>query len=245
MASTDLFQVKNGFVDLKTGQFYENNQLDTQLNTKLDINKINLIEWKGIEYPTDFIDNYISQLVDPNDIQQLQKILGCFISNNKEMIYLQIYGNGCNGKSKFIYLITEILDNRYEYIQDSILTTNKPCTLIISDKTRVLITEVDNSSKIKIGRIKELLSHDSIIITKHQLYKPKEQQISNISKIIVHTHTPLVSDDNGFNIRLKTIQFTNNFTPDATFPDTLMDKLDEFLVWLVKGSIMYYNDQTL
>ena len=237
MESTDLYQVKNGFVNLKTGQFYENPDQNLEENE-------NLIEWKGIDYETTFIDNYVSQLVSQEDKQKLQKILGCFISNNKEMIFLQIYGNGLNGKSTFINLFKQILGDRHTNIDSSILTTNTSFNFNINEKMRVLTTEVYNSNKIKIGRIKELLSGDKII-TKQVIYKPIQEQINNISKVIIETRTPLVPEDNGFNRRSRSIKFTSKFNIDPTFKTELCNKLDEFLVWLVNGSIMYYNDKTL
>ena len=232
MASTDLFQVKNGFVDLKTGQFYENHQENE-----------NLIEWKGIDYPTNFIDNYISQLVNTDDIHRFQKILGYFISSCKiNQIVLLIYGNCNNGKSTFINFLKQILNKQYLILPSTYLTTLSQPNINITGNTKLIINEPEDINKLKLRKIKEIINSD-LIYNNTNMYTTQNE---TTPKMILVSNKPFIDyNDNGFNRRSRTIKFTNNFTPDATFPDTLMDKLDEFLVWLVKGSIMYYNDQTL
>lgn len=253
----DLLPVKNGVINLKTGELRNRTRHDL-FSYELDI------EWHGLEYDTSCIDTFIDDLMlgDIELIKYVQKIMGYSITGYTfEQLFIILWGNGSNGKHLFIDIFKELFGQFIAKLPKDILIKDNNtigATLPYLTKLfglRIGIIEENNLKEILNEEIiKEITSGNDIKI--RPLFK-NEIKIKSMFQLFLCTN-----NKPGFNInkttekKVKIIPFLAEFKPYNTYDKTnptnklinknikliLLQNLDQLLTWVVKGSIKYFQE---
>lgn len=162
---SNLLPIKGGLIiDLSTGKSRERT-INDYFTFELDV------EWKGLYYKTPFIDKFITNIMNGDDIMvdYLQKVLGYSITNckddNHEIIVFA--GSGNNGKTSLLCPFKRLLSDYYgqqpsnNYLDDYgvikkdankvFVQTNQPISMICRDKYSVIPFNVDFSCQPKVN----------------------------------------------------------------------------------------------
>lgn len=235
--TNDMLPVTDGKINLRTGQFTP--------STTSTVYPYIKTPWKGIDYNTSCFDAYVNELMlgDQEKIKQLQEILGYAISGSETNICYNFYGIGSNGKTVFmntLYKIMRPLSVRFYGIHD------------LQKDTRIAIAHDTPETKLNLVVLKQIMNHEPIIIRK--LYQaPEKIQSDCYVHIFVESNEKLESYDSR---RIKSIEFPTLFVKDDMYnPSNPKNKIadiniyqkldlieDQMLVWLVKGSIMWFKN---
>lgn len=210
----EILAVKNGKVDLRTGQF--------SLALKTD--------YLTISVGTDFIAGrgcpqfmeFINQIMEGNLklIDFLQMLVGyCFLGENPERIIIFFLGAGRNGKSTLVNILMMLLGDYATAAPQKTLMGKNPDTLgddLLALKGRRILTynETDKNSKLSVGRLKSMSGNDHLIVRKP--HAGEWHQIKTVGKMILSTNVlPIAEDDSdGFWDRLRIVPF-NYRVPDG------------------------------
>lgn len=247
-----LLSVKNGIIELDTGNFREKTSDDKLLSHTLDI------EWKGLDYPTPDIDKYINEVMCNNTIllDYLQKVMGYFITGlTTENRFLYICGGGASGKTTFMRLINEVLGKLCKTKTQSFIMNTQSYPYDDGDlseyeNVRLLCIDnfigPDNRYGVNYTRIDDILGNSYI--------RGLGYNYSNQLHFMLTSKFPHIFP-NGINKKMIFIPFLAWFysgnEPDITKSRYLADRqiysklcknLDQLLVWLVKGSIKYFKE---
>ena len=205
----ELFPVKDGYINLKTGDF-----------TELLGMHPNYVEWRGIDYPTDYIETYIGTLVVKEFVSYFQILLGYLLTNDRSgPTVLLFVGNGKNGKSLLCNILKRVAYKSYRNIHVNYITgATLDIPTIMHDNKLLFCNNVEKKSEFNITSINDLTVTSKIIIECQDI--------------------PTMAYDKNVQI----IRFINTFEDNDAIQEALLSRLDEFLVWLVKGSITYYQN---
>lgn len=126
MINSGYFPARNGSVNLRNGELIQSNN-----------NSSFLTKWKGSNYDTSKIEQYISDLMlgDKKKIHTLQRMLGCLITGDCPGKIFNFYGLGSNGITtllQFFHKLLGMLALHINNIED--LTSN----------TRMVYTDSEN-----------------------------------------------------------------------------------------------------
>lgn len=236
------FPVKKGIVDLRDGSFIANDHDNNHNNNSEKENYT--VEWKGLDYNTDFIDEYVTQLVGENQIEDLHRVLGSVMLNTDDTMIIHFIGNGNNGKTTFVNLIQKVLRDMCCTIpgcffsKDNKVPMSKITDIIEDDDFHLLIASELESNNISVGKIKELIGKDHIHYDKH----PHSQtRTKTPSKLLFVSNIDYNFVDPGILQKYKRYPFVSTFHNSPNYENVLINKIDEFFVWLVKGAINYQN----
>lgn len=210
-----LLSVKNGVVDLLTGNF--------RRRTKYDYFSCALeVDWKGLDYNTDGVEEYINTLMsgDAQMVLKLQKFLGYCISGDiSKKVMGVFYGPGGNGKTVLMNLIGKLMGDYFTYSENCLKSVrnhkylyNKRCVAIDYDisLSQQVATSVTDTTRVTPARFIPFdLTSKFILVTNKQL--------------------PAMN-------RVVSIPFLANFRYRIDVD------LEELLVWLVRGSVMAFRD---
>ncbi|NBI05784.1 phage/plasmid primase, P4 family [Senegalia massiliensis] len=241
----DIFNVMNGVVSLRDASL-SNHRHDQHLS------KISYVEY------TDTIDapmweEFLEQIFD-NDkelIDYIQKAVGYSMSGStKEQCVFFCYGNGRNGKSTFLDIITAIMGDYATNIQpETIMVKNQQGTAN-SDIARlkgsrfVTTVEPNEGARINEGLLKQLTGGDTV--TARHLYG-KEFEFEPEFKLWMSTnHKPIIRGrDLGIWRRMHLIPFTVQI-PDEKVDKNLKYKLKKELTgilnWAVEGCMKWQRE---
>ncbi|PEQ46469.1 DNA primase, partial [Bacillus cereus] len=128
----DLFNVQNGYLDLRTGKLHEHDK--TKFFTKVS----------SVEY-TDKMDcplwmEFLHQIFDGDQklIEYMQRAVGYSLSGStEEQMMFILHGNGRNGKSVFLDVITEIFGSYATNIQPQTIMVKQQSSGANSDIARL------------------------------------------------------------------------------------------------------------
>jgi len=238
----DVLLVINGKINLRTGNFVPNNATITQNTTECV-----KIPWKGINYDTSDIDTYVDELMlgDQKKVKQLQEILGYAITGSEIDMCYNFYGSGSNGKTVFLNFLHDVM---------------KPLSVVfhsINDlrlNTRIAISHDTPETMLNLGVVKSIITHEPLLI--RELYqKPEVIHSDCYVHIFIESNERLERLDSR---RIKSIEFPTTFTDgerfnssnpkhkirDAHIYQRLHQLEDQMLVWLVKGSMMWFKNHS-
>lgn len=214
--------VNNGVINLVNGEFRQRTK-DDYFSIELDV------EWKGLEFPTPDIDKFFSDIMlnDKIKINYIQKLLGLTITGNmdNDKLIIIFHGDGSNGKLTLMDLLFGLL---YDYSESysSILYMN------LIWKRLVYVSDINDLNENLFYR----LSFDQ----KFQIFSTTNfnpKFITNKKNIISIPFLAKFVDKKSFDKNNKIHKLR-----DLDIKEKLFEKLDQLLVWLVKGSIKYFKE---
>ena len=260
-AKHDYLSVKNGLINLKTGEIRPRQYSD--YNTFF-------IEtsYQGLDYSTSNVQQFFDEITVNRKLvtDYLQKFLGYSLTGHvSEQKFSIFHGIGSNGKSQLLRVLTDLLeDGKYiaalsgdalsAKFKDGAATTQYNCL----EGTRIAyLDESDKDTKINEGLVKRLTGGTKLRI--RRLYK-EEHSINITAQILLITnHKPKISDDYAFHRRLILVPFDAKFikpngktkfnpndpTHFKCVPENIMAERitsQSLLTWLVQGAMAWYRE---
>jgi len=254
----DFLPVKNGILNLRSGE------LLTDLNeiNKIDPNEIITASgalWTSLNNPTPVIDQFMNDIMlnDQQMISYLQKLLGYCITGYivKDHQFIMLVGSGSNGKSTLMHLMSLVLGDYYGSCPRNLLVKNPMPSRELSYlmHTRVVVAE-GNTDPLNESTIKSLVGGDKIFVK--PLYKAPVQYVPTFKLLLMDCTQQHLDMSPALQKRTTVIPFKRAFMTPSTFDPTtnnqklqnhnivelLTDNLDQFLVWLVNGSVRFFQE---
>ena len=239
-----LLNVKNGIVDLKTGQLLPHNPkllLSQIANTAFDPTAscsrwLEFVNWcfKG----------------DQNLINFVQKGIGYSIAGEiREQNFFVLYGNSDNGKSTFINVIRLLLGD-YGYAAPHTLVIKQrheghPTELAALKGRRIVaVSETNKNAPLNIRRMKDLTNRT---MTARFMGGNFFEFSQNHTIWIDTNHRPVINDPNDAGIwkRVKPVPFLNQIAKkdrDIDIEEKLLAEAPGILSWLVDGCVAYQRE---
>ncbi len=230
-----ILSVKNGIINLKTGEFRERVKED-YLTFELDV------EWKGFNYDTHVIDKFMTDILNSEQINKLQKALGSYLIGDEKQKPLILYGEGSNGKSTLCNIIKKLLQGYCKHVPSLEIYRYK--RYLPKFTKIVIICEIYLNTN----------DHFMMEISGDDSYYIDSQLPDTVPIIIANCKEDLkvlgLTPDNIDTVNI--IDFNTTFTisksddKNKKIADKHIDKylekhLDQFLVWLVKGAVRPRN----
>ncbi len=254
----DLLPVKNGVINLKTGEFRE--------RTKYDYFSFELsAEWKGLEYETPDINKFFSDIMlnSANTVAYLQKILGYSITGYiNEQKFVIMWGNGGNGKGVLQNLLKTLLCDYYRQLTSDVIMESRkntagsasPHLMQLFGARLAFVDESEMGGKLNEGVVKSVTGGSAI--TARPLYSNPITFEPTHQLFLLTNYKPEINVNPSNKRRLVLIPFLAEFRSVSDFDPNnkrhilgnkdieleLLTKLDQLLVWLVNGSVKYFKD---
>lgn len=240
-----LLNVQNGYLNLKTGQFHEHDKdkFFTKISNVEYTDKADCPMWK----------DFLEVIFDNNKelIKYMQRAVGYSLcgSTEEQMMFI-LFGNGRNGKSVFLDIITELFGTYATNIQPHALMVKQqsgnanPEIAKLAGARLVTTTEPSDGMRFDEGLVKQLTGGDKV--TARFLHE-NEFEFSPQFKIWMATnHKPYIrGTDDGIWRRMGIIPF------DVKIPEEKVDKkltfklkreINAILKWAVEGYLMWQRE---
>lgn len=241
-----LLNTQNGYIDLSNGIIYDHDikKMFTRISNVEYTDKTDCPRW----------ELFLEQVFD-NDkelIKYVQKAVGYSLTaSTKEQVMFFLYGNGRNGKSVFLDIVSELMGSYGMSMQaDSLMVKRGGSSGHNEDIARldgarfVTSSEPNEGVRLDEGLIKQLTGGDPVSASfkgGHVFdYKPQY-------KLWVATnHKPIIrGNDDGIWRRLPLIPFTVQIPldkVDKNLSSKLRLELPGILNWAVEGSLMWQRE---
>jgi putative DNA primase/helicase len=233
-----LFNVKNGTIDLRTGEIREQKQEDY-------ITRIANVEYdRNAECPV--WKKFIMEIMDYNTdlIRFIQTAAGWAITGDtSEQSMFILFGTGANGKSTFLNTIMNLLGD-YAIATPTETFMRKTGEQISNDLARlrgtrfVTTTEAEYGRKLSEPLIKQITGNDQM--TARFLYGEFFNFTPTFKIFMATNHKPVIKGtDHGIWRRIKLIPFTTRIEEeqqDKHLDQKLMQEGPGILNWLVEGA---------
>lgn len=237
----NLFNVANGYIDLKNNSFHEPDK------NKLFMRVSGVSYSKGAVCPKwlKFLDEIF--LGDKELIEYIQKLLGYSLSGNiSEQILVVFFGNGNNGKSLFSEIIREVFGDYAANMDIKSLmvrsnNTGSSDIARLKGKRFVSTSENNEGSRLDEGLVKQLTGGDTV--TARRLYEEEFEFIPQCTICMSTNHKPIIrGTDDGIWRRIVLIPFKYTIPQDKidkNLKSKLMEELPGILNWILEGSKKY------
>lgn len=241
----DVFNCMNGVIDLRNGKLMDHSY--DQFLSKMSY----------VEY-TDNIDcprwmEFLNQTFDHDTelIHYIQKAVGYSMTGStKEQCVFFCYGNGRNGKSTFLDIISAIMGDYATNIQPETIMVQNRQSGANSDIARlkgarfVTTVEPNQGARINEGLLKQLTGGDTV--TARHLYGKEFEFEAEFKLWMATNHKPIIRGrDLGIWRRMHLIPFTVEI-PDDKVDKNLKYKLKKELTgilnWAVEGCIKWQRE---
>lgn len=245
-ANNYLLGVKNGVVDLRTGELLPANRENLMvMDTKVNYNpQATCPRW----------EQFISEVF--NDDKQLidfvQKASGYALTGltSEQCIFLLV-GDGSNGKSVFLSTIMSVLGDygtvaNFSTFEKQLLqnTTQTNDIASLAGKRLVTSSETSATATFNEARIKALTGGEKM--SARFLYQEAFSFAPVLKLWLAVNHAPRVQDDSyGFWRRIRRINFTRQFLnnqADQQLPNKLQDELEGILMWMIRGAVRWFKE---
>lgn len=237
-----LLNVRNGTVDLRTGELREHNPNDL------------LMHQASVDYDPDaeaptWLRCLEEWQPDPEVREFLQTILGSAVTGFPVQYLFVNVGGGANGKSQFFGAITRLLGEYAKSPNKSVFVTQKneshPTHLADLFRARLVLSpETESGDKLAEAQIKSITGGDKISARR---MRQDLWEYDPTHTLFMHTnYTPRVrGDDEGIWRRIMMIPWSVTIDRDKRDP-TLADKLDAersgILNWLIEGALKFHSN---
>jgi putative DNA primase/helicase len=239
-----LFNVRNGTIDLRTGELKEHNQDDliTRIaNVDYDPNA-DCPAWKQFIME---IMNYNTEL-----ITFIQNALGWAITGDiSEQSMFILFGTGANGKSTFLNTIMNIVGD-YAVATPTETFMKKQGDHISNDLARlrgtrfVTTTEAEHGRRLSEPLIKQMTGNDQM--TARFLYGEYFNFVPTFKIWMATNHKPVIKGtDHGIWRRIKLIPFITRIEEekqDKHLERKLIQEASGILNWLLEGAKRWYKE---
>lgn len=249
--------IKGSVINLKTGEIRKRT-IDDHYTFELDVSLNNL----NMETPD--IDEFFDDLMLGNKemIDYLQRLLGYSINGIKNMdFFVIVYGDGNNGKSTMFELLRLLMKEYFtvfSFNNSRSLSYEIPggngSSYMLENKRITLGQEMDENERFSVNQIKEIMHPDKILVRPlHSI----DYYVDVPTQLFFNTYYKNILPDNeNFKNRIQFIDFPATFVYSGIYDHNnpkhrlrnpyiigkLSTKLDQLLVWLVKGSIEYHKN---
>jgi putative DNA primase/helicase len=238
----DLFNVQNGYLELKTGKLkdHDKNKYFTKISSVEYTDKIDCPLW------LDFLNQIFNE--DKPLINYIQRSIGYSLSGStEEQMMFILYGNGRNGKSVFLDIITEMFGSYATNIQPQTIMVKQQGSGANSDIARlngarlVTTTEPNEGVRLDEGLVKQLTGGDKV--TARFLYENEFDFIPQFKLWMATNHKPIIrGTDDGIWRRMAIIPFTVQIPEhkvDKRLKHKLKRELMAILNWAVEGYMLW------
>ena len=244
----DILIVKNGVVDLRTGELLDFSPDYYSTQAVVDIN----YNPKAGE-PTRFLQ-FLDEIFagDKELVEYLLRFLGyCLTGEVKESKFLICYGSGANGKSVLFNLIRDVMGMYSDSMAPSGILKKRnsdgpnSSVMKIRDTRMVTIDELQKYDELDTGLVKNITGGASEKINVREMYG-RAQSFEFAFKLILNTNfLPRLNwMDNAMNRRVVVIPFDVVFTDekqDRSLPYKLQKEKEQILNLLIKMAVEYYQ----
>ena len=240
--SLDVFNVQNGYLDLKTGALHEHDKdkYFTRISPVEYTDKSDCPMWE------EFLETIFNG--DKSLINYIQTAVGYSLcGSTEEQVMFILYGNGRNGKSVFLNIITELFGNYTANISPDALMTKKAngganSEIARLDGVRLATTsESSDGDRLAEGLVKQLTGGDTI--TARFLYGNEFDFIPQFKLWMTTNHKPIIrGTDDGIWRRLAIIPFTKQIPLDKVeknLTNKLKRELPAILNWALEGHLKW------
>lgn len=241
----DVFNCMNGVINLRNGELMEHSY--DQFLSKMSY----------VEY-TDNIDcpkwmEFLNQIFDHDTelIHYIQKAVGYSMTGStKEQCVFFCYGNGRNGKSTFLDIISAIMGDYATNIQPETIMVQNRQSGANSDIARlkgarfVTTVEPNQGARLNEGLLKQLTGGDTV--TARHLYGREFEFEAEFKLWMATNHKPIIRGrDLGIWRRMHLIPFTVEIPEnkvDKNLKYKLKKELTGILNWAVEGAIKWQKE---
>lgn len=229
----------NGTMDLKTGKLKENKREDL-------ISKVCPIEYdKTAKAP--LWEKFLNRIFDGNQdlIKFIQRAIGYSLTGStKEEVFFVLYGNGQNGKSKFLEVISALLGdystqaplNTFMAKQNDAVSND---IAMLKGARLVKAIETDEGKRLSEALVKQLTGGD--MVTARFLRQEYFQFQPEFKIFIATNHKPQVrGNDEGMWRRIRLIPFSIKIPEEERDNDLiykLLKELPGIFNWTLKGCL--------
>lgn len=240
-----LFNVQNGYLDLKTGTLHNHDK--EKYFTKIS----------NVEY-TDKADcpmweQFLHQIFagDSELIEYIQRAIGYSLSGStEEQMMFILYGNGRNGKSVFLDIVTELFGTYSTNIQPQAIMVKQqsnnanPDIAKLAGARLVTTTEPNEGVRFDEGLIKQLTGGDRV--TARFLYEDEFEYTPQFKLWMATNHKPFIrGTDDGIWRRMAIVPFTVQIPEhrvDKKLTHKLRREINAILHWAVEGYLKWQQD---
>jgi putative DNA primase/helicase len=239
-----LLNVKNGTIDVTTGEFREHRQEDM-------ITKIAKVEYKP-EADCPLWKQFIREIMDykADVITFVQTVAGWALTGDiSEQTMLILYGNGANGKSTFLNTIMYLLGD-YAIATPTETFMRKNGDQYTNDIARlrgtrfVTTTEAEQGRRLSEPLIKKITGNDQM--TARFLYGEFFNFTPTFKIFMATNHKPVIKGtDHGIWRRIKLIPFTTRIPEeqqDKHLEAKLRGEASGILNWLLEGTARWKRE---
>lgn len=239
------FNAFNGVVNLRNGELF-NHSHEQYLSKMSNVEYTNTIDapmWEG------FLNQIFNN--DQELINYIQKAVGYSMSGStKEQCVFFCYGNGRNGKSTFLDIVTDIMGDYATNIQPETIMVRGQQGGANSDVARlqgsrfVTTVEPNQGARINEGLLKQLTGGD--MVTARHLYGNEFEFEAEFKLWMATNHKPIIRGrDLGIWRRMHLIPFTVQISEDQVDKNLkykLKKELTGILNWAVQGCIKWQRE---
>lgn len=238
----NLFNVQNGYLDLTTGVLkdHDKSKFFTKISNVEYTDKADCPMWM------DFLNTIFDG--DQSLINYIQRAVGYSLSGStEEQIMFILHGNGRNGKSVFLDIITEIFGNYSINIQPQTIMVKQQTSGANSDIARlsgarfVTTTEPNEGVRFDEGLVKQLTGGDKV--TARFLYGDEFDFNPEFKLWMATNHKPIIrGTDDGIWRRLAIIPFTVQIPLDKVdkrLTNKLKREMKAILNWMSEGYLLW------
>lgn len=240
-----LFNVQNGYLNLKTGELHEHDR-------KKYFTKISNVEYTD-KADCPLWNDFLLQIFngDKQLIEYIQRAVGYSLcgSTEEQMMFI-LYGNGRNGKSVFLDIVTELFGDYSTNIQPQSIMVKQmssnanPDIAKLAGTRLVTTTEPGEGMRFDEGLIKQLTGGDKI--SARFLYEDEFEYIPQFKLWMATNHKPIIrGTDDGIWRRMAIIPFTVQIPEnkvDKKLTHKLKRELNAILHWAVEGYLMWQRE---
>jgi len=240
-----LLNVNDGTINLRSGKLQEHNPDDM------------ITELAPVDFDVDakcaLWEECLETWMEGNleKIGYLQRLMGmCLTGDNSSRVFPVFFGEGMNGKSKFLDAVSEIMGSYADQAPENFLavTRNEKKNEIaeLKDKRLVIASETEKNMKLDSKLIKGITGDAT---QKGRLLYQQSITFKNTYKcILVTNHLPKIENDKAIWDRIHKVGW-NVRIPDNKQDGYLLDKLLKekagILQWLIKGCLQWLKAEKL
>ncbi len=240
-----LINVQNGYIDLKNGILnpHDREKFFTRISNVEFTDKSQCDQWE------DFLKQIFNN--DIELIEYMQKAVGYSLSGStEEQMMFILYGNGRNGKSVFLDIITEMLGTYATNIQPQSIMVKQQSNNASPDIAKldgarlVTTTEPNDGMRFDEGLVKQLTGGDKV--TARYLHENEFEYDPQFKLWMATNHKPIIrGTDDGIWRRMAIIPFTVQIPEhkvDRNLKYKLRGEMTAILNWAVEGFLKWQRE---
>jgi len=221
----------------------ENNQSEYKLTVTLPY-KSSILKLTDRD---EFCKEYFTSLFNCEETAKVMiNIIYSAISGNRIRGFIPLWGEGRNGKSFFLNLISDIFGDWVStlsekvFIDSKLSRTHNDEMVAVCQKRIGYITEAPEGGMLKESTIKEITGGDKITI--RDLGKTSYEDTPTASLFFACNEPPEFSGSQSIQDRLFAFHFCNRFEKDVNYEDKIKEHYPYFLSYILRTGEIYKGD---